>query len=67
MHPGRFVWYAWGIGDPKTFKFLQCNEDPRKRNIVLHRVFIVLRSLTSTGYNSARVLNSDAYFPYVKV
>ena len=50
-----------------TFKVLQCNEYPRKRNIVLHRGVLVPRSPTSTGYNSALTPNSGAYFPDVQV
>ena len=41
MHPGRFLGFAWSIGDPMTFKVIQCNEDLRKRNIVLHRGVVV--------------------------
>ena len=67
MHPGRFVWFAWGIGNPMTFKVLQCNEDPRKRNIVLHRGAVVPHSQTTTGYNSALAPKSDAYFKDVQV
>ena len=33
MHTGRFVGFAWIIGDPMTFKVLQCNEDLRRRDI----------------------------------
>ena len=41
MHPGRFVWFTWNIGDPMTFKVLQCNEDPHKWNIFVNRGVIV--------------------------
>ena len=67
MHPGMFVTSACNVGDPMTFKVLQCNEDPRKRNIVLHRGAVVLHSPTATGYNSALAPKSDAYFQNVQV
>ena len=50
-----------------TFKVIQCTEDSRKRNIVLHRVVVVPCSPTAIGYNSALTPKSDAYLPYVKV
>ena len=37
MLPGRFVGSAWIIGEPMTFKLIQCNADLRKRNIVFVR------------------------------
>ena len=37
MNPGRFVAFAWNIGDPFTFKVLQYNEYPHSRNDVVHR------------------------------
>ena len=49
MYPGRFVAFAWNISDPMTVKVLQCNEDMRKRNIVLHRCVVVPHSLTARG------------------
>ena len=67
MNPGRFVGFSWSIGDLMTFKVIQCNEDPCKRNIVLYRGIVVLRSTTATGYNYSLAPNSDAYFPYVQV
>ena len=67
MHPGRFIGFAWVISYPMAFKVLQYNEYPRKRNMVLHRGFVVPRSLTATGYNSALEPKSDVYFPDVKV
>ena len=33
MHPGRFVGFSWSIGNLMTFEVIQCNEDPRKRNV----------------------------------
>ena len=67
MHPGRFVGFACNIGDPTTFKVLQCNEYPHKRNVVVHRGVIVLHSPTEIGCNSALAPKSDAYFPVVQV
>ena len=46
---------------------IQCNEDPRKRNIVLNRGVVVPHSTTTTGYNYALAPNSDAYLPDVQV
>ena len=63
MNTERFAGFALGIGDPMTFKVLQCNEDMRKWNNVLHRGVVVPRSLTATGYNSDLVPKSDAYLP----
>ena len=34
INPGRFVGFAWIIGDPMTFKVLLCNEDLRRRDII---------------------------------
>ena len=67
MPPRMFVGFAWDIGDPVTFKVLQCNEDPHKRNIVVHKGIAVLRSPTAIGFNSSLVPNSDDYFPDVQV
>ena len=67
MRPGRFVGFAWIIGDPMTFKLLQCNEYLRKRNIVLHICVVVPRSPTATWYNYAWVPKIGAYFPDVQV
>ena len=67
MNTRRFLGFAWNIGDPMTFKWLQFNEDLYKRNIVVHRGVIVPRSLTEIGYNSALAPKSDAYFPDVQV
>ena len=50
-----------------TFKVLQCNEYPHKRNIVVHRGVVVPRSLTAIWYNSALAPKSDTYFPYVQL
>ena len=63
IHPGRFVGFAWNVGDPMTFKVLMCNIDPHKRNMVAHRGAVVPRNLEATGYNSALAPNIDAYFP----
>ena len=67
IHPGRFLGFAWNAGDPMTFKTLQCNEDPRKQNIILHRGVVIPRSPTAIGYNSDLAPKNAAYFPYVKV
>ena len=49
MHPRRFVEFAWNVGDPTTFKVIQCNGDPHKKNIVVHRGLVILRSPTAIG------------------
>ena len=50
-----------------TFKVLQCNENLHKRNVVVHRGVVFLRSQTATGYNSSLANKSDAYFKFVQV
>ena len=67
MHPGRFMGLSWNIGYPMTFKVLQCNENPHKWDVVVHRGVVFPCSQTATGYNSALAPKSDAYFPVVKV
>ena len=67
MHPGRFVGFASNIVDPMTFKVLQCNEDQHKRNVVVHRGFVVPRSLTAAGYTFELAPKSDTYLPVVQV
>ena len=67
MRPGRFMGFAWNIGDPMTFKVLQCNKNPHKQNVVFHRGVVVPLSRTATGYNSSLAPNIDAYFPVVQV
>ena len=67
MLPRSFVGFAWNIGEPMTFKVLHCNEDPHKRNVVVHRGVVILCYPIETGYNSALVTKSDAYFPVVQV
>ena len=52
MHPGRFVGFAWDVGNPMTFKVLQCHADPKKRAQILHRGAVVPCSLEVSGYNS---------------
>ena len=37
MHPGRFMGFAWDVGDPMTFKVLQCHADPHKQAQVYRR------------------------------
>ena len=46
MNPGRSMGFEWNIGDPVTFKVLQCNKDLHKRNIVVHRGVVIPQSLT---------------------
>ena len=67
IHSGRFLGFAWNIGNHMTFKVLQCNDDPPKRNVVVHRGVVVPHSLTETGYNSDLAPKSYAYFPGVQV
>ena len=67
MHPRRFIGFTWNIGDSMTFKVLQCNENPNKRNCFVHRGVVVLRSQTETGYNSALAPKSGSYLPVVQV
>ena len=66
MHPGRFVGFAWDVGDPTTFKVLQCREDTKKRVQILHRGVVVPRSLAASGYNYVLQPKSDAYLSEVK-
>ena len=66
IHPGRFVGLAWDIGDPMTFKVLQCHEYPNKRSQILHRGVVVPRSLSTSGYNYDLQPKSDAYLPEVR-
>ena len=63
MHPGRFLGFAWNIGDPMTLKVIQCNKDPHNRNIVVHRGVIVPHSTTTIGYDYALAPNSAAFTP----
>ena len=67
MHPGRFIGFAWIIGDPMTFRVLQCNDDMNKRHAVVHRGVAVPRSPTATGYNPVLAPKIDSYFPVVQV
>ena len=53
---------ACNIGNLMTFKVIQCNNYPHKRNMEVHRGVVVLRTLAETGYNSALALESNAYF-----
>ena len=32
MHPGSFMGFAWDVGDPMTFKVLQCHTNPKRRS-----------------------------------
>ena len=67
MNPGRFVGFAWNVGEPMTFKVLHCNEDQHKRNIVVHRGIVVPCSPTEIGYKSTLAPKSDAYLPDLQV
>ena len=67
MHPGRFIGFAWIIGDPMTFRVLQCNDDMHKRHAVVHRSIAVPRSPTATGYNFVLAPKIDSYFTVVQV
>ena len=66
MHPGRFMGFAWDVGDPMTFKVLQCHANPKRRAQVLHRGAVVPRALDAAGYNSALQQKSEHYFPIVR-
>ena len=67
MHPGRFMRFAWNIGDYITFKVPYCNKNLHKRNVFFHKSVVVPRYQTATGYSSALAPKSDAYFPVVQV
>ena len=66
MHPRRFMGFTWDVGDPMTFKVLQCHSDLHQQAQVLHRVAVVPRDLDATGYNSDLQPKSDHYFPVVR-
>ena len=65
MKHRRFVGFALNVGDPTTFKVLQCNEDPHNQNIVVHRGVVVQRSTKAIGYNYALTPKSENYLPDV--
>ena len=65
MQPSRFVGFAYNIGDPITFKMLQCNIDPHKRNFEVHRDILVPCNSVAVGYNSAIGPKIDANFQEV--
>ena len=65
MHPGRFMGFAWDIGDHMTFKVIKCHADPHKWAQMLHRGAVVPLALDAAGYNSALQPKSDHYFPVV--
>ena len=67
MHLGRFVGFSWHVGDPMTFKVLQCHKDPHNWSLIMHKGVIVPHSLTATGYNSALQPKSDTYFQNMQV
>ena len=54
------------MGDPTTFKVIQCHEYLKKRVQILLRGVIVPRYLATSGYNSSLQPKSDAYFPEVR-
>ena len=66
MHTGRFMGFAWDVGNLMTLKVLQCHSDPKKRAQVLHRGAVFLPSIEVSGYNSALQPKSDHYFPAVR-
>ena len=66
MYPMRFMEFACNARNSITFKVIQCNTDPHKRNMVVHRG-VVPRTLTPTGYNSALATRSDTYLPGVQL
>ena len=66
MHIGWFMGFAWDVGNPITFKVLQCHSNPKKRAQILHRGAIVPHSIEVSGYNSALQPKIDAYFPSVQ-
>ena len=63
MHLMRFMVFTCNIGDMMTFTVLQCNTDPHKRNMVVHRGAVVPLTLSATGYNSSLAPKSDTYLP----
>ena len=65
MHPGSFFGFAWNVGYPMAFKVIQCNTNPTKRDVVVHRGVVVPRNSSEIGYKSALVPKSDAYLPEV--
>ena len=65
MHPSRFVGFSCNVGDPITFKVIQCNIYPCKRNLEVHRGVVVPCNSSVIGYNSALAPKSDDYFPEV--
>ena len=67
MHPRRFMGFAWDICDSMTFKVLQYNANPHKRNVSIHRGVAVPHYQTATGYKSTLAPNSNAYLPVVQV
>ena len=59
--------FACSIGEPMTYKVIQCNTDPLKRNMVVHRGGIILHTLSSTEYNSLLVPKIGAYLTEVQL
>ena len=49
-----------------NFKVIECNEDPHKKNIVVHRGVVVPHPPTEIGYNFAMAPKSKAYSPDVQ-
>ena len=48
MHPGRFMGFAWDVGNPIKFKVLQCHADPKNRAQIMHRGVVVPRSIDAS-------------------
>ena len=65
MNPGRFFGFTCNFNDSITFKVLQCNIDPHKRNLEVHRGVVVLCNSAVIGYNSDLAPKSNTYFPEV--
>ena len=59
--------FAWYLGNPMTFKVIQCHSDPHQRAQVFHRGAVVPRALDAACYNTALHPNSDHYFPVVRL
>ena len=62
MQPRRFVGFSCNVGDPMTFKVLQCNTNPHQRNVVVHRSVVTPRNSAEIGYNYSLAPKSDDYF-----
>ena len=65
LQPGRFVGFAWNIGNPMTFKVLHENNNLNRRNLGLHRGDFIPWNSAAMRYNSTLAPKSDAYFSEV--